>query len=60
MTFLAHRDWAPLGVEQLHKMITSGFFTGGDPNGPDLEGGIGMFRCVPQFVVQFGIHGVSS
>jgi hypothetical protein len=47
-------------------MVTSGFFTG---EGPDEmmkktdgqpEGGIGIFRCVPKFVVQFGIHGVSQ
>jgi hypothetical protein len=59
MTFRAHREWAPLGVEQLHKMVSMGFFNGGSPTGPDPAGGIGIFRCVPQFVVQFGIHGVS-
>eukprot|EP00729_Bicosta_minor_P001530 gene1530-28599_t len=49
MKFESHRSWAPLGVAQFHEMVRSGFFNKGF--------GIGIFRCVPNFVLQFGIHG---
>lgn len=49
----ATKSFSPLGVEQLYQMILEGFFNEGE------QGGIGIFRCVPNFVLQFGIHGVS-
>eukprot|EP00041_Stephanoeca_diplocostata_P006644 m.90544 g.90544 ORF g.90544 m.90544 type:complete len:262 (+) comp16464_c0_seq2:153-938(+) len=47
----ATKSFSPLGVEQLYQMILEGFFNEGK------QGGIGIFRCVPNFVLQFGIHG---
>lgn len=49
MQFESHRSWAPVGVAQFLKMVRSGFFNTG--------GGVAMFRCVPRFVIQFGLHG---
>ena len=45
-----HRDWAPLGVSRFYDMVEGGFF----------NDGIAIFRGVPNFVVQFGIHGDPS
>jgi peptidyl-prolyl cis-trans isomerase A (cyclophilin A) len=42
----ATRSWAPLGVDRFYNLVKLGFFTD-----------IGFFRVVPNFVVQFGIHG---
>jgi cyclophilin family peptidyl-prolyl cis-trans isomerase len=39
-----HRDWAPLGAEQFHKLVEAKFFDG-----------VRFFRIVPNFVVQFGL-----
>jgi peptidyl-prolyl cis-trans isomerase A (cyclophilin A) len=39
-----HRDWAPLGAEQFHKLVEAKFFDGAR-----------FFRVVPRFVVQFGL-----
>lgn len=41
-----HRDWAPLGVDRFYNLVKAGFFTD-----------IAIFRVVPGFVAQFGIHG---
>ena len=41
----AKRAWSPEGVDRLHQLIESGFYTD-----------IAIFRVVPNFVVQFGIH----
>ncbi|MDJ0646744.1 MAG: peptidylprolyl isomerase [Flavobacteriaceae bacterium] len=41
----AHRDWSPKGVDRLYQLIQSEFYTD-----------IALFRVVPDFVVQFGIH----
>ena len=38
-------EWSPLGVEQVLKMVDDGFF----------EEPVGLFRAVPNFLVQFGI-----
>jgi len=38
-------EWAPLGVEQFHRLMDEGFFKGCE-----------FFRVVPNFVVQFGIQ----
>ena len=42
----ATRAWAPTGVDRFYNLVKLGFFTD-----------IGFFRVVPDFVVQFGIHG---
>lgn len=45
----AHRDWAPNGVDRFYNLIKSGYYDG-----------VKFFRVVPDFVVQFGIHGDPS
>jgi peptidyl-prolyl cis-trans isomerase A (cyclophilin A) len=40
------RAWAPLGADRFYNLVKLGFFTD-----------IAFFRVVPDFVVQFGIHG---
>ncbi len=40
----AKREWSPQGVDRLHQLIKSDFYTD-----------IGIFRVIPEFVVQFGI-----
>jgi peptidyl-prolyl cis-trans isomerase A (cyclophilin A) len=42
----ARRAWAPTGTDRFYNLVKLGFFTD-----------IGFFRVVPNFVVQFGIHG---
>jgi peptidyl-prolyl cis-trans isomerase A (cyclophilin A) len=39
-----HRDWAPVGVAHLSKLVQAGYFNGAR-----------FFRVVPNFVVQFGL-----
>ncbi len=46
---MANRNWSPKGVDRLYQLITSNFFTD-----------IALFRVVPDFVVQFGIHNDST
>lgn len=41
----AKRKWSPQGVDRLYQLIKSGFYTD-----------IAIFRVVPNFVAQFGIH----
>jgi peptidyl-prolyl cis-trans isomerase A (cyclophilin A) len=41
-----HRDWAPLGADRFHELVTAGFYDG-----------CRFFRVVPDFVVQFGMNG---
>lgn len=45
----ARREWSPDGVDRLYQLIKHGFYTD-----------IALFRVVPDFVVQFGIHNDSS
>jgi len=41
----SHRAWSPKAVDRLYQLITTNFYTD-----------IALFRVVPNFVVQFGIH----
>ena len=45
----AQRKWSPKGVDRLYQLITSEFYTD-----------IALFRVVPNYVVQFGIHNDST
>lgn len=45
----AQREWAPIGVDRLYQLIKSGFYED-----------IALFRVVPDYVVQFGIHNDST
>ncbi len=42
---IANREWSPQGVDRLYQLIKSDFYTN-----------VGLFRVIPEFVVQFGIH----
>jgi peptidyl-prolyl cis-trans isomerase A (cyclophilin A) len=42
----AHRDWSPKGVDRFYNLVRLGFFRD-----------IALYRVIPGFVVQFGIHG---
>ena len=41
-----HRDWAPVGADRFHELVSKGFYDE-----------CGFFRVVPGFMVQFGING---
>jgi peptidyl-prolyl cis-trans isomerase A (cyclophilin A) len=41
-----HRDWAPNGADRFYNLVKNGFFTN-----------VRFFRAIPNFMVQFGIHG---
>ncbi len=41
----AKREWSPQGVDRLYQLIKNDFYSE-----------IGIFRVIPEFVVQFGIH----
>lgn len=41
-----HRDWAPNGVDRFYNLVDIGYFKN-----------IAIFRAVPRFMFQFGIHG---
>lgn len=41
-----YREWAPQGVDRVYNLVKQNYFT-------DMR----LFRVVPDFVVQFGIHG---
>ena len=41
-----HRDWAPLGADRFYNLVKSGYFDG-----------VKIFRVVPGFMAQFGMHG---
>src|SRR6185436_8911600 len=44
-----HRDWAPVGADRFYNLVKNGFFD-------DIR----FFRVVPNFMVQFGIHGTPA
>ncbi|MDY7396583.1 peptidylprolyl isomerase [Aureibaculum sp. 2210JD6-5] len=41
----AHREWSPKAVDRLYQLISTDFYTH-----------IALYRVVPNFVAQFGIH----
>jgi peptidyl-prolyl cis-trans isomerase A (cyclophilin A) len=41
-----HRDWAPLGADRFYNLVKNGFYD-------DVR----FYRVVPNFMVQFGMHG---
>ena len=40
-----YREWAPIGVDRLHRLVVSGFYAD-----------IAMYRVIDGFAAQFGIH----
>lgn len=44
-----HRDWAPRGADRFYNLVKNGFYD-------DVR----IFRVVPGFMAQFGMHGVPS
>jgi peptidyl-prolyl cis-trans isomerase A (cyclophilin A) len=44
-----HRDWAPNGADRFYNLVKNGFFD-------DTR----FFRVIPNFMVQFGIHGTPA
>ena len=44
-----HRDWAPLGADRFFNLVRSGYYD-------DVR----FFRVIPNFMVQFGIHGTPA
>lgn len=43
---LVHRDWSPVGADHFYELVQMGFYNEN-----------AFFRCVPNFIVQFGING---
>ncbi|MCP4679806.1 MAG: peptidylprolyl isomerase [Deltaproteobacteria bacterium] len=41
-----HRDWAPLGAERLHELVSSGYYND-----------VAFFRVIKDFMVQTGVSG---
>ncbi|MFC1527047.1 peptidylprolyl isomerase [Candidatus Latescibacterota bacterium] len=46
VTIQVNRDWAPLGSDRFYNLVKAGFYDGQR-----------FFRVVPNFVVQWGMHG---
>jgi peptidyl-prolyl cis-trans isomerase A (cyclophilin A) len=44
-----HRDWAPHGADRFYNLVKNGFYN-------DAR----FFRAIPNFMVQFGIHGTPA
>ena len=49
LTIDVHREWSPLGADRFITLVKDGFFTN-----------IAFFRCVDEFLTQFGISDVES
>jgi peptidyl-prolyl cis-trans isomerase A (cyclophilin A) len=45
LIILVHRDWSPLGADRFYELVKMGFYNEN-----------AFFRCVPNFVVQFGMN----
>jgi cyclophilin family peptidyl-prolyl cis-trans isomerase len=43
---LVHRDWSPIGADHFYELVKMGFYNDN-----------AFFRCVPNFIIQFGING---
>lgn len=41
-----HRDWSPRGADRFYNLVKNGYYDG-----------VKFFRAVPDFMVQWGIHG---
>eukprot|EP00055_Hartaetosiga_balthica_P016788 m.107820 g.107820 ORF g.107820 m.107820 type:complete len:212 (+) comp9181_c0_seq6:377-1012(+) len=50
-----HREWSPEGVDRVYELVKLGFC-----DTTETSRGLAFFRVVPNFVVQFGIHGDPS
>ena len=48
-TVAVTRDWAPIGADRFYNLVNNGYYDG-----------TRFFRVVPDFVVQWGIHGNSD
>ncbi len=46
VVILVHRDWSPIGADHFYELNKMHFYDGN-----------GFFRCLPGFVVQWGING---
>jgi peptidyl-prolyl cis-trans isomerase A (cyclophilin A) len=46
VVILVHRDWSPLGADHFYELTKMHFYDGNR-----------FFRCIPGFVVQWGING---
>ena len=46
VVILVHRDWSPLGADHFYELVKMGFYNEN-----------AFFRCVPKFVVQWGMNG---
>jgi cyclophilin family peptidyl-prolyl cis-trans isomerase len=46
VVILVHRDWSPLGADHFYELVKMGFYNQN-----------AFFRCVPGFIVQWGING---
>lgn len=46
VVILVHRDWAPIGADHFYELVKMGFYNKN-----------AFFRCVPNFIVQWGING---
>ena len=55
VSIYAERAWSPFGSDRLYSLLMCDFF-GGGAEGPTAKAA-GLFRVVPNFVVQFGIPG---
>ncbi len=46
VVLLLHRDWSPIGSDHFYELVKMGFYNDNR-----------FFRCVPGFIVQWGING---